>query len=132
MATKETKKVAAVTTAPRAKVDAMARAREARDSRADLDTFEAVADQPSDKKLPPQAQAIVNILIASGPTKRSDLTKSMEAVVTTRQPMGRILTYYQKRLEQEGYVTITKAPPSSKRAEAPPEDPSMTDEPLED
>lgn len=63
------------------------------------------------KKLAPQAQNIVNLVQAAGDAgiTRAELLKSMVGVVTTRQPMGRILGYYQKEIQDKGYVTFVKA-----------------------
>lgn len=116
MAEKQTKNAGKQTSED--KKEQMAKARAARESQANLDVFTANNPQPADKKLPPQAQGIVNILIANGPTKRAELTKAMEGIIVTRQPMGRILTYYQKRLEQDGFVTITKAAAAAKKETA--------------
>lgn len=61
------------------------------------------------KKLPPQAQTIVNAVEAAGKKGigRKDLNAALEGVLQTRQPVGRIVTYYQKLLQEVGAVTIT-------------------------
>jgi hypothetical protein len=61
------------------------------------------------KKLPPQAQVIVNTLEAAGPDglQRSELVENLKPVLVTRQPVGRILSYYQKILVETGAVVIT-------------------------
>lgn len=58
------------------------------------------------KKPAPQAQGIINIIEAAGKPgiTRSELVKSMEGVITTKQPLGRILSYYQKPLIEGGYI----------------------------
>lgn len=63
------------------------------------------------KKLAPQAQGIVNIVEAAGKKglTRAALVEQMSGVVTTRQPLGRILSYYQKALIENGYFTLTEA-----------------------
>lgn len=58
----------------------------------------------------PQAKGIVNILKAAGkPMTRADLVAKMNGVITTRQPLGRILSYYQKDLVAAGAITMSKA-----------------------
>lgn len=73
------------------------------------DTFKFVKEPEA--KLPPQAQGIVNLVKAAGKKgiTRKDLVEAMEGVIETRQPLGRILTYYQKRLTEIGAVEMTKA-----------------------
>lgn len=99
------------------KQEAAAKARAAREARASNDVFKFVK-QPGegDKKLPKQAQGIVNILEAASEEgrdgmSRTDLCEAMTQVIETRQPIGRILTYYQKPLVEGGYVEIVKATP---------------------
>lgn len=74
------------------------------------------------KKLAPQAQAIVNLIQAEGKNgvTRATLVTNMTGVVQTRQPLGRILSYYQKALVEGGYVSIEKAarPEKPEAAEA--------------
>lgn len=63
------------------------------------------------KKLAPQAQNIVNLIQAAGENgiTRENLLKQQVGVVVTRQPQSRILGYYQKEIQEKGYVTLTKA-----------------------
>lgn len=72
------------------------------------DRFTFVADLA---KGAPQAKGIVNILKAAGPKgmTRTELTAAMKGVITTRQPEGRILSYYQKDLMAAGAITIIQA-----------------------
>ena len=86
-----------------------AEAREAKERAAASDNFKFLADP--DTKLAPQAQAIVNIVKEAGKKGivRSELLKAMEEVVTTRQPIQRILAYYQKKIQEVGAVEMTKA-----------------------
>lgn len=86
---------------------AVTEAKEAKKAKAEKDTFKYVKE--SESKLPPQAQGIVNILKAAGKKglSRTDLIGAMDGTITTKQPMSRILTYYQKRLEETGAVTVT-------------------------
>jgi hypothetical protein len=57
----------------------------------------------------PQALQIAKIVEASGTTgiSRKELVAQMDGVVITRQPQGRILSYYQKALTEAGFFTIT-------------------------
>lgn len=96
-------------------------AREARERATALDTFAYLGKvKEGVKKLAPQAQNIVNILQAKKgkAVLRGDLVKAMEGVVTSNQPLARILAYYQKQLAEEGYVTWVKAPKAEKPAKA--------------
>lgn len=70
------------------------------------------------KKLAPQAQNIVNLIQAAGKSgiTRVDLVAKMNGVVQTRQPLGRILSYYQKEIQEKGYVTVEKAVADAKAA----------------
>lgn len=72
------------------------------------------------KKLAPQAQGIVNLIQAKGKKgiTRSELVASMEGVIQTKQPLGRILSYYQKEIAEKGYVTMVTAPIVDKPAKA--------------
>lgn len=87
---------------------AAAKAREARDAKAARDTFIYAGE--SEKKLAPQAQGIVDILKEAGKKGlgRNDLLAAMEGKITTKQPMGRILTYYQKALVEANAVRMNK------------------------
>jgi hypothetical protein len=99
--------------------------RPAGQSTKESDIFRTVDPQPDDKdvnnKLAPQAQAIANIVKAAGPAglTRKDLVAQMDGVVTTRQPQGRILSYYQKTLTDKEFVTIESPTKSEVPAEAP-------------
>lgn len=84
------------------------------------DIFTAVDPQPTGVKIAPQAQGIVNILLASDSKSltREKLIEGMVGVVQTRQPEGRILSYYQKVLVDGGFVTITPGVVSKSEAKA--------------
>ena len=63
----------------------------------------------------PQEQIICNLLEASGPKglSRKDLCDKLPAAgLVTKQPVGRIVSYYQKPLVTKGCITITKAAPA--------------------
>ncbi len=72
-----------------------------------VDTFKFVKPVAEGEKLAPQARVIVNVLSEhkAGIT-REDLSKALDGKLTTRQPIGRIVTYYQKLLVERGYITI--------------------------
>jgi hypothetical protein len=59
-------------------------------------------------KLAPQLQVIVNTLEAAGKEgmTREELVKALDGVITTRQPVGRIVSYYQKDMKGYGLVQI--------------------------
>lgn len=83
----------------------------------DNDVFIAVDPQP-ETKIAPQAKGIANLVVAAGPKglTRKQLVENMEGVIETRQPQGRILSYYQKLLIDQGYVTVVEG-----KSEAPAE-----------
>lgn len=110
--------------APKAKTgpEALQAAREARERGAKNDVF-TYSGQVAEgaKALAPQAQAIVNIIQshkAKG-IRREDLVKEMEGVVTTKQPLARILSYYQGALTAGGYISIKEGAPAEKAAGKP-------------
>lgn len=119
---KETKTAAATPAAPVAKTSvtppaakSVAEVNKEKAEKAEKDVFKRVfkdgkAAESNGKKLPPQAQGICNILEAkpAGMT-RAELVKAMDGVVTTKQPLGRILSYYQKDIVDRGMVEIVKA-----------------------
>ena len=112
---------AAVAAAPAkdAPVDKKA-AKEAKEHAALGDRFKYVGKiVEGAKKLAPQAQGIVNLIQAAGKggITRADLLTGMEGVITTRQPLGRILSYYQEEIAEKGYVTHEKvAAPAAPKA----------------
>lgn len=60
-------------------------------------------------RIAPQAQVIVNTIEAAGSITRENLEKACTGVLVTRQPVGRIISYYQKDLVAAGLITLTKA-----------------------
>lgn len=72
-----------------------------------IDTFRFLKPVGEGAKLAPQARVIVNVLseFKDGVT-REDLNKALEGKLQTRQPIGRIVTYYQKLLVESGYISI--------------------------
>lgn len=73
------------------------------------DVFVFKSDTYGDKKPAPQARQIVEILKAKKTCTRDELVAAMTGVVQTRQPMGRILSYYQKKLVEGGFITVGAA-----------------------
>ena len=110
-----------VTAAPPTTPDAGATAKAAKPigrpkgfSTKDGDLFKSNTPQPT-VKVAPQAAAIAKIVEAAG-TKgisRKDLVAQMEGIVVTRQPQGRILSYYQKLLIENGFFTVTDEAPAA-------------------
>jgi len=82
----------------------------------------------ADEKLPPQAQTILKELEAFGENKivnRDDLVKALDVEtngqpnkLNARQPVERVIAFYQKRLAEEGYVEIHKAAAEKKEGDA--------------
>lgn len=75
------------------------------------DKFVFVVSKIEGKKLAPQAQGIVDLLEKAGEAglTRAQLVDAMKGVIQTRQPEGRILSYYQKTLVEGGFVKIEEA-----------------------
>ena len=71
-------------------------------------TFEFVSDPKEDIKLAPQAKLIVEEVKKAGKITRVDLCKALGANPNfkTRQPIERIVTYYQKDLEKAGVLKV--------------------------
>lgn len=72
--------------------------------------FKATGTEPN-CKLAPQAAGIVNILKEAGDEglKHDDLVAAMEGVISSRQPLNRILAYYKKTLIESGAVECVDA-----------------------
>lgn len=82
------------------------------------------------EKLPPQAKVLLNHLERLGTASRAEYLKALEASnkagdkseegfdLNTRQPVDRILAFYQARLVEGGYMKTTKeeAPAEAKDA----------------
>jgi len=63
------------------------------------------------KKMAPQAMVIANLIEAAGPagmTRKAAIDALPAAGLVTRQPVGRILSYYQKPLIEAGMITVSK------------------------
>lgn len=91
----------------------IAAAQEARRRITDEDVFTYVrspAIENAEKPLPPQAETILNAIKAAGPEgiTRSQLVKVLSGALETRQPISRVLTFYQPRLKE--FTTITFGP----------------------
>jgi hypothetical protein len=115
MVTKTTKTPA--TPVKKSPTEALAAARAARERASKNDTFTYCGKvKEGAKKLAPQAQNIVNILQAKKgkPLTREALVAAMNGVVESKQPLSRILAYYQKELSDNGHVIWTQAPKEDK------------------
>lgn len=102
MATKTTKGEAGA----KGNKEALAAAAEARKAAAAKDRFLYVGEPT--KKIAPQAQVIVKVIQAAGEQglSREGLVENLKGVLQTRQPEGRILSYYQKLIVEVGAVKI--------------------------
>ena len=80
--------------------------------------YTAKSPAPKDAKLPKQAAIIVEQLTKAGkPQTREALVKLVTPHIQTKQPVERIIAYYQSRLVNEGWITITRQdPPAEKKA----------------
>lgn len=102
---------------PKAATDKMAAVRAARQSASgdsDNDMFVATGlkIESAVKKLAPQAQIIVNTIASQpdGITRKELYAKlAVPGVIKSVQPIGRLVTYYQKPLIEAGHITLTKA-----------------------
>lgn len=89
-------------------------------------TFKAHTSETDDKKIPPQMATILRVLEEiGGQVDREDLVKNLETVgedgqnkLRARQPVERVVAFYQKRLVDGGYVEFHKeaAAPKEKAA----------------
>jgi hypothetical protein len=81
--------------------------------------FTLLKDKDENAKMPKQCQQILEILgKANNKTlSRSVLLEEMKKIVETRQPIERILGFYQSRLVNGNYIRISAAPaPAAKGA----------------
>lgn len=71
--------------------------------------FSFVKDPDEKAKLAPQARVIVGAIKELKSVEREALVKVLsDGRLTTRQPVERILTYYQKSLETQGLIKMEK------------------------
>lgn len=64
----------------------------------------------AEDKLATQARIIVEVVHEVGTKSREELLEVLKDRVKTRQPIERILGYYQKTLETKGFIKIEKVP----------------------
>lgn len=64
----------------------------------------------AEDKLATQARVIVETVHEVGAGSREALLEVLKDRVKTRQPIERILGYYQKTLETKGFIKVTKEP----------------------
>jgi len=113
--TKIVETVSAATPATPAAPAAAVEAKAEKEARAKNDKFVRVMDQGKGKvptvKLPPQAALIANTLEAAGEggLTRAALIEALTPTLVTRQPVGRIVSYYQKLLVSSGVAEIVAA-----------------------
>lgn len=62
----------------------------------------------AEDKLATQARVIVEAVHEVGPKTREELLDVLKDRVKTRQPIERILGYYQKNLETKGFIKVDK------------------------
>jgi len=82
----------------------------AKDAAVAKDRFVFVKDPEG--KIAPQAQVIINAIKGAGAkgVTREELIRGLEGKLTTTQPIGRVVSYYQRLLTQEtGAVRINTA-----------------------
>lgn len=72
---------------------------------------EGEGDEQKPVKIAPQAAGIVSTVEAAGKDgiTRKELVELLDTVIETRQPVSRILTYYQKMLVEKGFLRVDKA-----------------------
>lgn len=112
MAKKETKVAPAAPAAGQTQGEKLGAAAKQRAMKAQNDVFTATGNEvAAGTKIAPQAQVIVNTIKAAGKkgVSRSTLVDNLKGVLVTRQPEGRILSYYQKELVEAGLITIAPA-----------------------
>jgi hypothetical protein len=63
----------------------------------------------SSDKLVPQAKAIVDILGEAGTLSKKELVSRLKEATPSKQPAGRILSFYKAMLVAEGYIKVYKA-----------------------
>ena len=84
--------------------------------------FTLIKGKADNEKMPKQCQQILEVL-AKAPGKalnREALLKAMTPIIETRQPIERILGFYQSRLVSGGYIKIASVekPKAAKAAAA--------------
>ena len=74
-------------------------------------TYTAARKLTEDDKLPKQMKVLFDVLANAGKKglTRDEWAKQLEGVIETRQPITRIIGYYQSQMESRGMITITKS-----------------------
>lgn len=107
MAEKSTKKVAKPANAPETPKPVEAVKVTKAPKITTVDKFHFLKAVSPEDKLAPQARTIVNVLSEhKDGLSRADLVTALTGKLNTRQPEGRILTYYQKLLTERGHLKI--------------------------
>jgi hypothetical protein len=109
------KKTKKSNTPPAGNAAGAAKAREAKDAAAAKDVFTYVGEPK--EKVAPQAMVIIATIKAAGKKgiNRDELVQALsqqvdgKPVLVTKQPVSRILSYYQKLIVNVGAVEVAKA-----------------------
>jgi hypothetical protein len=62
---------------------------------------------PKDKELPPQAVVIMQELKTLKKATMTELTAAVDGKISTKQPVDRIIAFYQKKLVEGGFVKLS-------------------------
>lgn len=66
--------------------------------------------KPADSTLAAQAAEIIAVLVENGGTMtRKDLVTALKSRMKTKQPPGRVLSFYRPQLERDKYIVVEKA-----------------------
>lgn len=99
-------------TVPTPVTDKMAAVRAARASSSGSDLFVKVKEYQEDtsKRIAPQMKLIIEtVQNAEKGITREALEKTLTGKMVTRQPVGRVVAYYQKPMIDLGAITVQKA-----------------------
>ena len=69
-------------------------------------TYTFVSGVTEDAILPKQAVCILDALQAEGAMTKAQLAAALDGVLETKQPVDRIVAFYQKRLVDGGYISL--------------------------
>ena len=73
-------------------------------------TFKVARKLTEDDKLPKQMKVLYDVLAGAGKggLSKEDWVKELKGKIETRQPIERIIGYYQSRMESAGMIVIEK------------------------
>lgn len=101
---------------------------------AKTDNYVFKKDVAEGDKLPPQAKGMLAILKPAGTAgltgeklcaRMTEESKKEGGLISTNQPVERIVAFYQKRLVDGGFMAVVKAPKVEKK----PKEPAKADAP---